>query len=148
MYYPFKERQYFPLSSFSLGGNLHILKRECKVPLKSQSRPDAAPRLLPGRAPQPCGWWGDEGCGAGSCGSGSAGPHGSAGPRGSTGPRRHTSQITCKRPSRACVSRAGNTNWEIRLSLLSVAIPLRKPFFPAHWSALRGKLLLTVESAL
>lgn len=47
MYYPFKERQYSLLSSFSLEENLPILKCECRVPRRSRSvRPGAAPALL------------------------------------------------------------------------------------------------------
>lgn len=37
MHHPFKERQYAPLSSGSLGENLHILKWKCNVPLKKTS---------------------------------------------------------------------------------------------------------------
>lgn len=66
MHHPFKERQYAPLSSGSLGENLHILKWKCKVPLKKTSSRQAGScplALAPGALYLQSWWWWERGHG-------------------------------------------------------------------------------------
>lgn len=57
MYYPFKERQYSPLSSFSPVENLPILKRECEGPLKSRRQARCCPSALASAVLCRPRWW-------------------------------------------------------------------------------------------
>lgn len=133
MHHPFKERQYTPLSSGSLGENLHILKWKCKVPLKKTSRQAGScpSALAPGALYLQSWWRWDWG-------------HGEMlrdAPK-DAGPGlpavRHS--LPCGRAPGEHVGTAGSANVEIRLSLALVSLPLRIPFFAcslkwATWGA-------------
>lgn len=80
-----------------------------------------------------------------------AGKGAGAGRRGTVGECRGPCGDTSADRMRATFLGVRQQGWKYKLGNqvkpLLVVAPLRIPFFPAHWSALRGKLLLTAESA-
>lgn len=135
MHYPFKERQYSPLSFISPGKNLHILKWKCNVPLKKASsrQPNAAP------------WPWHPKCF--SC-------------RPVGGDRREVREVLrstwrvedqgcqqCPAPLQYMWAHVCLHSWKPSYASAWFPFPCASPSSPAQSSERRGKLLLTVDSA-